>query len=697
MIGRSNTPREPRNVEIVPARPTRPRVERLDGEPMGARAPAPPPVLEPAKVEAPAAKAAPAEEHPAADGPKADASKHEDPKPEALKAEPRAPEPPRPEAAADGRKARRARIERLRQSLRRTGKHSPIDDALQASVYAFAYAAVLSLVVSVLQLVVPTYMIQVYDRVMLSHSGETLTMLTIMALAALTCMGLIDYIRGRVWFVMGGQLARRLDRPAIQAAVAAWVSAQSPEARQAPRDLNDLRMFITGGSVNTLFDLLCSPLFLVVLFLLHPMYGVVAIAATILLVGVAIAMEYIGRRPMAAANDATVRAYNEVSSAIRNGEAIEAMGMLGNVARRWREHYGHAIELHEAGHSRSKAISALARSLRLSVQIAMLATGVVLVMNRLVSPGSMVAASIIMGRMLLPFEQLVEGSRQWASAFAIVGRLRKLIDTMAGQRQHTPIAVNKPRLTVERCVFVPQGQDRAVLKGVSFALEPGEVLGIVGPSAAGKSTLARLLVGVWKPSSGTVYLDGHDVYTWERQSFGRAVGYVPQQPMLLTATVRENIARLNDCDPREVIEAARKAEVHEMIGRLPFGYDTVIGEGGHALSGGQQQRIALARALFGSPKLLVLDEPNSNLDTAGERALLAAITAARNEGTTVVLIAHRPSVIGIADKILVLKDGMVEQFGERTDVIKTITPGASPRSAAVIDQGNGGNPRLVRS
>lgn len=608
---------------------------------------------------------------------------------------------PRPGPEAKPRRKPRARA-RLKPIAIPGMKESPITDALRACATALAYAGALSVVVNLLQLTVPVYMLQIYDRVMTSHSIDTLVMLSLIALAALVCMGIIDYIRARVWFVTGGQLARRLDLIAIQGAIAGWVGSQSAEARQAPRDLNDLRMFITGGGATVVFDVLCAPMFLLVLFLLHPVYGLVAIGSAMLLICVALAMEFVGRRPMGQANDATVRAFNDINAAIRNGEAIEAMGMLGNVGRRWRERYGRAIDLHEAGHSRSKAISAIAKSLRLAVQVAMLATGVLLVMERMVTPGSMVAATIIMGRMLVPFEQLVEGSRQWAAMFGVVTRLRKLIETTSGQRQHTPVAVGRPRLSVERCVFVPQGQEKAVIKGITFVLEPGEVLGVVGPSAAGKSTLARLLVGVWKPTSGGIYLDGHDVFTWERESFGRDVGYVPQQPMLMAGTVRENIARLADCDPRLVIEAARNADVHEMIGRLPFGYDTVIGEGGHALSAGQQQRIALARALFGNPKLLVLDEPNSNLDTAGERALLTAITMCKNAGTTVVLIAHRPSVMSVADKLLVLKDGTIEQFGERTDVIKTIVPGApaqpgQARPPAIIDPDKGGPTRLVRS
>jgi ATP-binding cassette subfamily C protein len=611
--------------------------------------------------------------------------------------------PARPAAdASDPKRARKARVKARPKPLAIPGlKESPISDALRATTAALVYAGLLSVVVNLLQLTVPVYMLQIYDRVMASHSVDTLVMLTLMACAALVCMALIDYIRARVWFVMGGQLARRLDLAAIQGAVSGWVTTQMAEARQAPRDLNELRMFITGGGISVVFDVLCAPLFLLVLFLLHPVYGLVAIASALLLIAMALAMEFIGRRPMGQANEAQLRAYNEINAAIRNGEAIEAMGMLGNIGRRWRDHYGRAIDLHEAGHSRSKAISAIARSLRLAVQVGMLATGVLLVMERLVTPGSMVAATVIMGRMLAPFEQLVEGSRHWAAMFGAIGRLRRLVESTASQRQRTPLSVNRPRLAVERCVFVPPGQDRAIIKGISFVLEPGDVLGVVGPSAAGKSTLARLLVGVWRPTGGGIYLDGHDVFTWERESFGRAVGYVPQQPMLMAGTVRENIARLADCDPRLVIEAARAADVHEMIGRLPFGYDTVIGEGGYALSAGQQQRIALARALFGNPKLLVLDEPNSNLDTAGERALLAAITMAKNAGATIVLIAHRPSVMSVADKLLVLKDGMIEQFGERTDVIKTIVPGGAPatpaKPPAVIDPDKGGPTRLVRT
>lgn len=658
MIGRGNTPKGPSRPTPVPDRPA----ERQPG---------------PAPAPKPAASA----------GPEA--------KPE-----------PQVQATAEmpGAKPHARRAKAKPSPLPIPGmKPSAVTDAVREGGLAIAYAGGLSIVTNLLQLTVPLYMLQLYDRVMTSHSVDTLVMLTLMALASLVCMGLVDYIRARVWFVMGGKLARRLDLAAIGAAISGWVTRQSPEARQAPRDLNEVRLFVTGGGLTAIFDVACAPLFLLVLFLLHPVYGLVAIAAAIMLVGMALAMEFIGRRPMGQASEATVHAFAEINAAIRNGEAIEAMGMLANVGKRWRGHYGRAMDLHEVAHSRSKALSAITRSLRLAVQIAMLATGVLLIMDRLASPGSMIAASIIMGRMLAPLEQLVEGSRQWAGALSALGRLRRLIEETRSQRQQTPLVVENARLAVERCYFMPPGHEKAVIKGISFTLEPGEVLGVVGPSAAGKSTLARLLVGIWKPSGGAIFLDGHDVFTWERASFGGSVGYVPQQPMLMNGTVRENIARLGDCDPRLVIDAARRADVHEMIGRLPFGYDTIIGEGGYALSGGQQQRIALARALFGHPKLLVLDEPNSNLDTAGERALLAAIAAAKKEGATVVLIAHRPSVMSVADKILVLKDGVIEQFGERTDVIKTIVPSGAASGnqgggpPAIIDPTKGGPTRLVRT
>jgi ATP-binding cassette subfamily C protein len=289
---------------------------------------------------------------------------------------------------------------------------------------------------------------------------------------------------------------------------------------------------------------------------------------------------------------------------------------------------------------------------------------------------------MLVSRLLQPLEHLIEGWRQWSSAGSSFSRLKALFDSFASSRSPVPLEAKHGGLVIDGVTYVPPGCDKAILKGIRFTVDPGEVVGIVGPSGSGKSTLARLLVGVWAPSYGGVYLDGHSVATWERQSFGRQIGYLPQNAALLDGTVRENIARFRDADPAEVVAAAKKAQVHEIIGRLSLGYETPVGEAGFALSGGQRQRIALARALFGNPKLLVLDEPNSNVDGEGERALVQAILDARQAGVTVVIIAHRMSVMSVVDRLLVLRDGAVERIGSLDEVMPILAAPAAARPAA---------------
>jgi ATP-binding cassette, subfamily C, type I secretion system permease/ATPase len=448
------------------------------------------------------------------------------------------------------------------------------------------------------------------------------------------------------------------------------------------RDLQELRQFVTSGPVALPIDAAFTPLFLLILVALHPAYAVVAVIATALMLGLGAVTEIVARRPSALANEAALKSHCEVAVAIRNAEMLESMGMLAAIVARWRRGQHRALALVGIGNNSAKAIAAFSRSLRMGLQVAMLATGATLVIDHSASAGSMLAASIIMGRLLFPFEQMIEGWKQWTNALSALHRLRALLASASADRSSVGFSAAEGKLAVEGVTFIPRGSDRPVLKNVRFALEPGEVLGIIGPSGAGKSTLARLLVGLWQPSTGGIFLDGHDVYSWERTSFGAQVGYLPQNAALLDGTVRENIARFTDADPAEVIAAAKRAEVHEIIGRLPLGYETMVGEAGFALSGGQRQRIALARALFGAPKLLVLDEPNSNVDGAGEQALLTAIREAKRGGTTVIVIAHRMSVMAGADKLLVLRDGTVEHFGPRVQIMKLLTEQGKPAPRA---------------
>jgi ATP-binding cassette subfamily C protein len=551
----------------------------------------------------------------------------------------------------------------------------------------FAFAAGLSAFSNALMLTVPLYTMQVYDRVMSSRSTDTLLMLSAVACGALVLYAVLDYVRARAFQIMATVSARRLNVPTLEAAILDALSGGGRNAGQAMRDLNELRNFMTGSAVSVPLDLLWTPIFLVILFLLHPVYGWVAVGAAVLLLAMSLVTDAATRRPLQEANRASARAFSDIGAAVRHAEAVEAMGMLPALARRWEAANADQAEMMDAGTARARALAAASRALRLILQIAMIATGAVLVIRAEASPGSMMAAGMLMGRMLHPFEVLVDGWRQWVFAISALGRVRSVLAAGGARRGAMPLPCPSGRLVVDRLGYVPPGHDRPVLRGVSFQLEPGEVLGVIGPSGAGKSTLARLIVGVWEPTAGGIFLDGHSTYLWERESFGRAVGYVPQAVSLLDGTVRENIARMAEADPADVVRAARTAGVHETIGRLPFGYDTPVGEGSYALSGGQRQRIALARALFGSPRLLVLDEPNSSLDQPGEQALLHAIGEAKAAGTTVVLIAHRASIVSVVDKLLVLKDGQVEQFGARADVIRHVMPAAAHAAPRLVKAG----------
>lgn len=535
-----------------------------------------------------------------------------------------------------------------------------------------AYAAFIGLFVSALQLTIPLYMLQIYDRVIHSQSVDTLFMLTVLAFGALTFMASLDFIRNRVFAILGERFGRRLARPTLQAAVTRSIAEGESVGGQPMRDLYEIRQFISTGPVSLPFDALFSPLFLSVLFLLHPAYGAMGLASIFVLLAFSVAMEYLGRRPGAAANDATMKSHAEMGTAIRHAEVIEGMGMLDPILRRWQRTQNQAMRMLAAGQAGARAITVSSRAARMMLQVLMLAVGASLVIKQEVTPGSIVASTIIMARLLFPFEQLIDGWRQWGQAIGAYRRLEALMGKAVGIRQSMPVEINEGRLVVDRASFLPQGARRAVLNQVSFTLEPGAVLGVVGPSGAGKSTLARLLVGIFAPTSGGAFIDGHGIYSAERESFGRSVGYLPQQTVLLDGTIAENIARFQDSTPAEVVAAARRVGVHEMIGRLPLGYETRVGEAGFMLSGGQRQRVALARAFFGSPKLVVLDEPNTYLDGVAEGALRSAIAAAKADGISVVVIAHRPSMMEVADKILVLRDGMVDQFGPVAEVLRAL-------------------------
>ncbi|WP_305988987.1 type I secretion system permease/ATPase [Roseibium sp. MMSF_3544] len=548
-----------------------------------------------------------------------------------------------------------------------------VRDARKTFATGLAAAAALSGFITLLQLTAPLFMLQVHDRVLSSQSLDTLSMLVIIAAGALTLYGILEFIRSQIFQVMGTELVRRLNLTAIEAGVKSSLEKGGSLASEVLRDLNDLRTFVTSNAISAPLEALWVPLFLAVLFLLHPLYGLLAVISAFILIGLNLVSDMATRSLLKEANTANIENVAAMATTLHHAETIEAMGLMPALARRWRKKQIHASELMAHGSRRGKAIHALTRSLRMGMQIAVLAVGADLVIQGEATAGTMIAASIITGRLLMPFDNMTENWRQWVFAFTAWGRVRDVLEKHSSTRQTIPTPPSQGPLTVDKLVFAAPNAPVPIIKGISFTLEPGDVLGVVGPSAAGKSTLARLLVGVLQPTTGGVFLDGHNVYLWERASFGAMIGYLPQSVSLLDGTVRENIARMYEAEPQMVIDAARGAGVHEMIGRMPLGYDTPVGDTKFTLSGGQKQRVALARALFGRPRLLVLDEPNANLDTEGEVALLRAISSAKEDGAIVIVIAHRPAIMEAADKILVLEDGRISQFGERTEVVSNIS------------------------
>jgi len=581
----------------------------------------------------------------------------------------------------------------MRSTLSATPKDAAalIREGRRTFLMGLLYAGAVSGFINLLQLTVPLFMLQVHGRVINSQSTDTLVMLLIIAIGALALYGVLEFIRSLTFQAMARGLVRRLNLPMIESAVGASLERGTSDGTQALRDMSELRTFITGNAIGAPLEALWSPIFLAVMFALHPLYGVAGLISMVILISLSLISDILTRPVAKEANDANLKSISEVGASLRHAEVIDAMGMLPALARRWRAAQVHALELLDAGNRRNRAMHALTRALRFGMQVSVLALGATLVIKGEASPGSMIGGTIIMGRLLLPFDSVAADWRHWVSASAAWTRIRELLEERRSVREVVPTPRSQGDLKVDRLVYAAAGADVPILKGIGFTLSPGDVLGVVGPSAAGKSTLARLLVGTLKPTAGGVYLDGHNVYLWERGSFGDMVGYLPQSVSLLDGTIRDNIARMRDADPRLVIEAARAAGVHETIGRLPLGYDTPIGDGRYTLSGGQKQRIGLARALFGRPRLLVLDEPNANLDAEGEQALLRAIEAARADGAIVVLIAHRQAIMQAADKLLVLQDGRVAQFGPRTSVIRDMASGAAPKvTSAVISPGTEG-------
>ncbi len=547
----------------------------------------------------------------------------------------------------------------------------------------FLTAALFSLAINLLYLAGPLYMLQVYDRVIASGSVTTLVMLTIALVVAFAALAGLDVVRARVLARAGVRLDRLLSGRVVSATVEHFGGSTS--GGQLLRDFDTVRQFISGSGVVALFDLPWVPLYIGVIFLLHPWLGLFALCSAIVLVVAAVVNEWLVRQPQSEANAASARNYAFTEMSLRNSEVIRAMGMIGGVLQRWGRQRNRLLERQLAAGDRASTMTSLIKLMRMSMQSLILGLGAFLVIQRLATAGAMFAASILLGRALQPVEQTVGQWRGLVSAHGAWQRVRDLLLASPPPERSTELPRPDGRLAVEGLLHIPPGATKPILRNVSFNLEPGESLGIIGPSGAGKSTLARHMVGVLRPTAGSVRLDGADIRSWLA---GSHIGYLPQDIELFADTVAANIGRFaTDADDR-IVEAAKLAGVHEMILRLPDGYDTEVGEGGAVLSGGFRQRVGLARAIFGNPSLVLLDEPSSNLDNDGDLALSACVAQLKQRGTTVVIVSHRAASLSTVDKILILRDGAVEVFSERAEFMRQLnrpTATALPNTEGAAD------------
>jgi ATP-binding cassette, subfamily C, bacterial exporter for protease/lipase len=535
---------------------------------------------------------------------------------------------------------------------------------------ALAAVGAFSLVINLIMLAPAIYMLQIYERVLMSRNATTLWVITGIVLGLYALMAMLELVRSLVLIRVSARLDMALNVRLFTATFEQRLRQGRGNPGQVLGDLTTVRQFLTGSGLFAFFDAPWTPIFILVITALSPTLGVLSLCGALILFALAWATETATRKPMTEANLMAFNSSQFAGNNLRNAEVIEAMGMLDHLITRWFRIQRRMIGFQSQASERAAVISSMTRFVRVALQSLILGVGALLAIEGEITPGAMVAASILMGRALAPVEQAIGVWKQLLAARSAYHRLNTLLIDFPPREVPMSLPAPKGELMVENVVAAPPGAKQMVLKGISIQARPGEILGIIGPSASGKSTLARLIVGLWPAQNGKVRLDGADVFTWNKTELGSHIGYLPQDIELFDGTVAENIARFGEIDSDRVVEAAKLAGVHEMVLRFPQGYDMPIGESGNALSAGQRQRIGLARALYGNPALLVLDEPNSNLDDTGENALILAVRTLKQQGRCVVLITHRPRILSDVDKLLLLVDGVMQAYGPRDEVLK---------------------------
>lgn len=549
--------------------------------------------------------------------------------------------------------------------MRSTHENS-LKAALKACKGSFISVGFFSFFVNMLMLVPSFYMLQVYGRVVTSGSISTLVMLTLIMTVLMATMGSLEWTRSRIMVRLSTKLDVMLSRDVYRASFKRALDSGGMDASAQPlNDLTGLRQFLTGNGLFAFFDTPWLPVYIGVMFLFHPWYGWIAIASAIILLCLAAINEKLTGKAIAEANKQNIAASLYTTKNLRNAEVIESMGMLHTLMERWGARQKKVLALQSSASDKGGMITSLSKTFRMLVQSLILGVGAYLAVKQEITPGLMIAGSILLGRALAPIDLMIGSWKGFISARSQYERLNEILDKQQAEPQRMSLPAPQGNVLVENLMVGAPGSKTPILKNISFAVQAGSVVGIIGPSASGKSTLARALLGVWAPQHGVVRLDGADINNWDKRELGPYVGYLPQDIELFEGTISENIARFGEIDAEQVIQAAKTAGVHEMILQLPDGYDTVIGSEGVNLSGGQRQRVGLARAIYGTPRLIILDEPNSNLDEVGERALAQAIAQLKTTGATIFIITHRTNILAQLDRLLVLSNGTIGLYGPR--------------------------------
>ena len=575
---------------------------------------------------------------------------------------------------------------------RPTQQRSELAEVLLSFRRAFITVGSFSFFINLLMLTPAIYMLQIYDRALGSRNVTTLLMLTLITLGLFGLMSVLEWIRSMVLVRVGARLDLDINSRVFDATFERNLRQAGQNPAQALNDLASMRQTLTGAGLIALTDAPWMPIYVLVIFMLHVQLGIFALIGVLLLVILAVVNERVSAGPLGEAQKLAMAANAQANNNLRNAEVIEAMGMLPAIRGRWFKLHQKFLMQQALASDRAGVLNAITRFVRISMQSLALGYGALLAIEGEITPGMMIAGSIIMGRALAPVEVLIANWKQLVSARAAYGRLAELLQVYPARVAGMPLPRPDGVVLVENAATAAPGSRVLILKNVSFSLQAGEVVAVIGPSASGKSTLARLLVGVWPPLAGSVRLDGAEVFKWNKDELGRHLGYLPQDIELFDGTVAENIARFGDIDSDRVLAAAQAAGVHELVLMLPMGYDTPLGDAGSALSGGQKQRIGLARALYGDPALIVLDEPNSNLDDQGEAALAETLRRLKAEKRTVVIITHRMSTLAVADSILVLHEGTVKLHGPRDQVLAALRSG---NQAGADRPGGAGRPGPV--